>query len=397
MTTRYDIAILGAGPVGMALALMLARLAPDPGRIALFGRGASLASTDLRDPRTLALNEGSRLTLQALHAWPAHHAAIQNIHVSQSGRLGRTLIQHSDFDVPALGYVTHYTSLTDALDAQLNGSGIARHGPVDMANVRQQAGARRGDAQGSQTSPNTHPVDIADMQVRVVIVADGAGGADINREYDQHALLTTARASRPRTGWAWERFRNEGPLAVLPHPAGADRYAIVWCCRPKNAAALQAMSDSNLSNALTQAFGDRLGRLHTEGERHVFPLALKARRSIVQGRLVAVGNAAQSLHPVAGQGLNLGLRDAAQLSQTLAPWLADVQAEAALTQALAQYASRRRVDRGVTGLLTDIMPRAFATGLAPVEHLCGAALLALDVSRTLRGPLARQLLYGSRG
>ncbi|RYF54043.1 MAG: monooxygenase, partial [Comamonadaceae bacterium] len=295
MTSRYDVAIVGAGPVGMALALMLASRVPDPSRIALYGRASVLASTDARDPRTLALNEGSRLALDAMKAWPAHSAPIRNIHVSQSGRLGRTLIQHTDFNVTALGHVAHYTTLTDALDARLRESGISRRDPVKAADIQQ-------DDPGP--AADSHPVRIADTRARLVVVADGAGGADITRQYDQHAVLATARASQPRTAWAWERFRSEGPLAVLPHPAGDDLYAIVWCCRPETANRLQRMAEPEFSRALNDAFGDRLGTLHAQGERHVFPLALKARRQVVQRRLVAIGNAAQSLHPVAGQGLN---------------------------------------------------------------------------------------------
>ena len=389
MTTPYDVAIIGAGPVGMALALMLAQKAPRPDRIALFGRGGAVVPGDARDPRTLALNEGSRLTLAALDAFPVHASPIRTIHVSQSGRLGRTLIEHTDFGVQALGHVTHYASLIDALQARLHDSSISRHDAVKPGDIRQQAAVQS----------VTHPVSLQgshDGQARLVIMADGAGGADITRQYNQHAVLATARASRPRAAWAWERFRSEGPLAVLPHPAGPDLYAIVWCCRPEAAARLQGLPQADFSRALTEAFGDRLGHLEAEGERHVFPLALKARRRVVDRRIVSIGNAAQSLHPVAGQGLNLGLRDASQLSQALAPWLADAENDARLDQALGQYAGNRRVDRAVTGLLTDIMPRVFATGLAPVEHLCGAALLALDVSRTLRAPLAHHLLYGSR-
>lgn len=392
MTTPYDVSIIGAGPVGMALALMLAQKAPHPERIALFGRGGAIVPGDARDPRTLALSEGSRLTLAALGAFPAHATPIRTIHVSQSGRLGRTLIEHTEFDVDALGHVTHYASLVDALEGRLHESGISRQDAVKPGEISQQNAA----------ASLTHPVSLQGTrpgQARLVIMADGAGGAggaDITRQYNQHAVLATARASRPRAAWAWERFRNEGPLAVLPHPASPGLYAIVWCCRPDTAARLQGLSRADFSHALTEAFGDRLGSLAAEGERHVFPLALKARARVVDRRIVSIGNAAQSLHPVAGQGLNLGLRDASQLSQALAPWLADAAQDARLDQALGRYAGNRRVDRAVTGLLTDIMPRVFATGLAPVEHLCGAALLALDVSQTLRAPLARHLLYGSR-
>lgn len=389
MTTPYDVAIIGAGPVGMAFALMLAQKAPHPDRIALFGRGGALVPGDARDPRTLALNQGSHLTLAALGAFPAHASPIRTIHVSQSGRLGRTLIEHTDFNVDALGHVTHYASLIDALEAKVRDAGITRRDALKPGEISQQ----------EVSATLTHPVSLRSPEpahARLVVMADGAGGADITRQYNQHAVLATARASRPRSAWAWERFRSEGPLAVLPHPAGPDLYAIVWCCRPDTAARLQGLSQPEFSRALTEAFGDRLGSLCAEGERHVFPLALKARQRVVDGRIVSIGNAAQSLHPVAGQGLNLGLRDASQLSQALAPWLADPELSLRLDQALTRYAGNRQVDRTVTGLLTDIMPRVFATGLAPVEHLCGAALLALDASRTLRAPLARHLLYGTR-
>jgi len=171
-------------------------------------------------------------------------------------------------------------------------------------------------------------------------------------------------------------------------------YAIVWCCRPDSAEALQRMSPASFARAINTAFGERLGALSLVGERHIFPLSLKARRNVVEGRTVAIGNAAQALHPVAGQGLNLGLRDAVQLAHSLAPWMAD--ANRPVDQALAAYAAHRKLDRLITGGLTDLLPRVFATGLSPVEHACGLSLLGLDVLSPVRTPLARQLLYGTR-
>ena len=387
MTPRYDIAILGSGPVATALALLLAHRSHAPARIALFGH-APQRSGALDDPRTLALNEGSRVSLAALHAWPAHTATIRNIHVSQQGRLGRTHIRHTDFDVPALGYVAAYPALLDALEARRQAAGIVRHDALDFSSITQDAnGVFSSQDTGGGLAPG-QPLS------QVAVLADGAGASDITREYDQSAVLATVRATRPRPDWAYERFRNEGPLAVLPHPGGQDLYAIVWCCRPFTAKTLHGMDAGTFSRALTRAFGDRLGSFSLVGDRHIFPLSLKARRELVAGRIVAIGNAAQALHPVAGQGFNLGLRDAVQLAQSLGPWLANPDTSASAQ--LAQYARQRRVDRLVTGGLTDILPRVFATGLAPVEHACGAALLTMDIMPTLRAPLARQLLYGTR-
>lgn len=378
----YDIAILGAGPVGQALALLLARLAPQPGRIALLQGDAAAPRDPAADPRVLALNHGSRVLLASLQAWPARTADIRHVHVSQRGRLGRTVIDHRDFGVPALGHTVGYAALHARLHERVAASGVTvLSGPP--ARVTAHDGGAVQIQQGDQR-----------IACAVAVQCDGAGGQDVHREYGQHAVLTSARASLPRPGWAWERFTREGPLALLPHPSLPDTYSVVWCCAPARAAELAQAGDEAFSAALTQAFGDRLGRLHSHMPRHVFPLALKARHSQVEGRVATIGNAAQTLHPVAGQGLNLGLRDAARLSQALAAWLAVPSGSPAA--ALSGFAQARRADRLLTAGLTDLMPRLFATGLAPVEHACGLALLALDLAAPLRAPLARHLLQGLR-
>src|SRR5690606_31231768 len=141
------------------------------------------------------------------------------------------------------------------------------------------------------------------------------------RLYGQHALLTNVQASCPRPGWAYERFTRTGPLAALPHPQGPDLYSIVWCCAPQQAERLRGLPAGEFDRLLREQFGDRLGRLHSVSTRTVFPLALHAGPTLINARCIAVGNAAQTLHPVAGQGLNLGLRDVAHLSQSLGRWL----------------------------------------------------------------------------
>lgn len=390
-SSAYDIAILGAGPVGRVLALMLARVAPDPARIALLAGSAPVpvtpaAAVPAADPRVLAMNHGSRVLLESLHAWPERSADIRNIHVSQRGRLGRTLIQHSDFNVPQLGSVVAYSGLYAKLDECVAASGVTvLAGPPAQIGLQDADGVRiqQGDAE---------------ILCGVAVQSDGAGATDVRRDYDQHAVLTTAHATLPRRGWAWERFTSEGPLALLPHPQMPDAYSVVWCSAPDRAAELAALDNTAFSHALTQAFGDRLGRLSSHAPRHVFPLALSARRAQVHGRVAAIGNAAQTLHPVAGQGLNLGLRDAARLAQTLAGWLSHRAANAGANPgpALAEFASARHLDRFITAGLTDFMPRVFATGLAPVEHACGAALLGMDLASPLRAPLAQHLLQGFR-
>lgn len=385
--SAFDIAILGAGPVGRVLALMLARVAPDPARIALLAGAAPAPVTPApavpaADPRVLAMNHGSRVLLESLHAWPDRSADIRNIHVSQRGRLGRTVIQNTDFGVPQLGSVVAYSGLHAKLDECVAACGVTvLTGPAAQVDSQDADGVRI--LQGGET-----------LRCQVAVQSDGAGATDVRRDYGQHAVLTTAQATLPRRGWAWERFTAEGPLALLPHPQTQDAYSVVWCSAPDRAAELAALDNAAFSKALSAAFGDRLGRLSSQAPRHVFPLALAARWAQVQGRVAAIGNAAQTLHPVAGQGLNLGLRDAARLAQALAGWLA--RPEASPTVLLAEFAQARQVDRVITAGLTDLMPRVFATGLAPVEHACGLALLGMDLASPLRAPLAQHLLQGFR-
>lgn len=387
----FDIAILGAGPVGQALALLLARLAARPERIALLGQAEAGAGryAPADDPRVLALNHGSRVLLDSLGAWPARAADILRIHVSQRGRLGRTVISREDFDVPALGCTVAYADLHAALHERVAASGVTLlSGPP--AEVLAQDGAGVEVAQG-QTR----------LHCAMAVRCDGAGGQDVRRDYGQHAVLTRASVSLDRPGWAWERFTREGPLALLPHPLVAGEYSVVWCRAPERAAEMAQAGDEAFSAALTQAFGTRLGRLRSDAPRHVYPLQLKARHAQAQGRVATIGNAAQTLHPVAGQGLNLGLRDAARLALALSSWLAAAHAPSGApadpAALLAGFASARLPDRLITAGLTDLMPRLFATRLPVLEHACGLALLGLDMSASARKPLARHLLQGLRG
>lgn len=405
----YDIAILGAGPVGHVLALLLARHTAQPERIALLAGAAATprpvtpeAQTPAADPRVLAMNHGSRVLLESVHAWPGMAADIRHVHVSQRGRLGSTVIRCDEFDVPRLGSVVAYAELHATLQARVAASGVTvLNGPPAAILGQDDQGVRV--QQGDAT-----------LRCNVAVLSDGGNVAvhrsgdsnnghighhdapanRVQREYSQHAIVTSARATLPRPGWAWERFTREGPLALLPHPLDRQAYSVVWCSAPERATELAQLDDAAFSAALSTAFGTRLGRLSSHAPRHIFPLTLSARRTQVQGRLVAIGNAAQTLHPVAGQGLNLGLRDAAQLAQTLSRWLGDPTANPAA--GLSAFARARQADRWITAGLTDFMPRAFATGLAPVEHACGLGLLALDMAAPVRAPLARHLLQGLR-
>jgi 2-octaprenyl-6-methoxyphenol hydroxylase len=380
----FDLAILGGGPVGSALALLLARLAPQPARIALLQAetASQYGHRPELDPRVLAVNHGSRVLLESLGAWPQQAALIQTIHVSQRGRLGRTVIRHNDFNVPELGCVVRYGQLYEKLAHAVNASGVQVL-IGDGARVIEQDALGVGIEQGSRR-----------LRAKLVIHADGFTGVEPTRQYTQYALLTRARASRPRAGWAFERFTNEGPLAVLPHPEALGEQSIVWCCSPKRATALQVLAPEQFSHALTEMFGSRLGTLTVQGPIACVPLAMTLRPKTIDGRCVAIGNAAQTLHPVAGQGLNLGLRDAATLAIVLRDWFVTPAEPPAV--ALQRYQQLRAPDRQLTVRLNDLLSRVFTTKSPLVEHAAGLALLGMDLLPALRAPLARHLLQGLR-
>ncbi len=387
-TPDFDVVILGAGPAGAALALGLARKARHPERIALLGParppgpapGSGMAATVGVDPRSLALNHGSRSYLESLAAWPAQAADILYVHVSQRHRLGRVVIDHRDLDVPRLGNVVRYDDLLDALHVALERSGITRIEGRGLPRLvgrhvecRYEGGA---------------------VSARLAVQSDGVRPQGLQRHYGQQAVLANVRASRPQPGWAYERFTRTGPLAALPHPQGPDLFSIVWCCPPEQADTLRGIPAPEFDRRLHEHFGERLGRFESVGRRSIFPLSLHAGPSLINDRCIAVGNAAQTLHPVAGQGLNLGLRDVAQLTQSLSPWL--LRPESDPQPYCADFMQRRRTDRWLTMGITDFLPRAFTTGNRLVEHGAGAALLAMDLVPPLRNQLARQLLQGLR-
>jgi 2-octaprenyl-6-methoxyphenol hydroxylase len=197
-------------------------------------------------------------------------------------------------------------------------------------------------------------------------------------------------AERPRHGVAWERFTPEGPLALLPH---SDRYALVWSLRPGGASELLGLSDRDFLSRLRETFGGRLGDFRSVSRRATFPLSLRRGPITPAPRTLAVGNAAQTLHPVAGQGLNLGLRDAWELAQML---LDVSKEEIGSSEFLARYARGRRVDRYAGIGFTDFLVRAFSNSIPPLALIRGAGLAVLDTLPPARRFLARRMIFGAR-
>ncbi|HEU4850681.1 MAG TPA: UbiH/UbiF/VisC/COQ6 family ubiquinone biosynthesis hydroxylase [Telluria sp.] len=378
-TPVYDVAICGAGPVGMALAALLARRGMAPGRIALLD--AKPVEQAVRDPRSIAISHGSRMLLEQAGAWPVPATAIHEIHVSRRGHFGRSLMDRKEHQVDALGYVAQYGDLVRALAAACGRTGIAELRPARVTSAREH---------------DNHVAlaleDGREITARISVQAEGGVFGEQAqrskvRDYGQTALIARVSAARPVAHRAYERFTEEGPLALLPQDApDGFQYALVWCMSPRRAAQVAALDDDAFLAALGEAFGTRLGEFTGASKRIAFPLGLNA--GAADGvRIAAIGNAAQTMHPVAGQGLNLGLRDAAVLARLLA--------RDAGPESLARFAAERRADRDVVIAATDAMARVFA-GRGPAQALLGLSLGVLDAVAPARMLLAELMMFGRR-
>lgn len=355
--------IIGGGPAGMALALALHRGGIASRIVDARPRGAAK-----HDARILALSHGSRLSLEMLGVWQdIPHTAITTIHVSHQGGLGRTIIRAAEENVPALGYVLAAGDLAAALDTAVAAANIAY-------------------------TDNTPAPPHADAPLTIHAegrIDKGGPTAGIRiRDYGQHAVICTARPALPHRGVAWERFTPAGPVALLPC---GDSYAVVLTCPANESNDIAALDDACFLDLLQQRFGPRV-KLTGVSPRLVYPLGLRARQHPVGNREVWIGNAAQTLHPVAGQGFNLALRDIMELADTLTDAMDPGDA-----QLLARYAARRKFDRIGTISFTDSLVRLFSNTIPPLLHARGAGLLALDLLPAARSFLARRMMFGARG
>ena len=409
MTERdVDLAICGAGPVGAALALFLCERGVAPERIALID--ARTAEAAAADDRMIAISHGSATLLARLGAWrpgiEPRATAIATIHVSHRGHFGRTVIDRHDYGVPALGHVVRHGDLTASLEAALGRRGVTIRRPLRVTSI---------DIDGDDLRVVLASDDrTTSLTTRHAIHAegglfDGQQRRAVHRDYRQSAVTTfvtlAERPSAALAATAFERFTDDGPIALLPahepQPDGTTRagFAVVWCGKPDDAARRASLDDAAFVDALHAAFGDRLGRFASPSPRRTYPLGLNAVASPARLRSstaaeFAIGNAAQTLHPVAGQGLNLGLRDAHDLSASLAAALRAGTHDASAL--VAAHVARRRIDRAATVNLTDAMPRVFASASSPLVIGRGLTLALLDVVPPLRGLFARQMMSGRR-
>jgi 2-octaprenyl-6-methoxyphenol hydroxylase len=381
----FDILIVGGGMVGGTLA---AALAGGPWRVGVLeARPYGAPDQPSYDERSTALAYGSRRILEAVGMWPAlvaEAAPITHIHVSDRGYFGAAHVDAQEQGVPALGYVVPNRLVGAALMPLLEGAdGVELISPATV-----EATEDLGDAVEVRVRT---PAGERLLRTHLLVAADGAsspvrealGLPTQTERYAQSAVIANVSVDQPRAGTAYERFTDSGPLALLP--LGGERYSLVWTQHEDAVADVLALDDADFLAALQQRFGWRLGHFVAVGRRVAYPLVMVRAQEAWRGRTVLVGNSLHSLHPVAGQGFNLALRDVAALLDAL-----QEAADPGDPAGLQHYQRLREPDMARVLGFTDLLARLFARKAPMLGHLRAAGLLMADWSAPLNRVLARQ-------
>lgn len=379
MQQSFDIIIVGGGPVGATLALSLAHL---PLRIALIE-----AKQPSNDKRVLALTQVSTQIYTTLGIWPklaAHATPIEHIHVSDRGHFGKTRFHARDVGVAALGYTIALQQLQAALPLPANCELLC---PAQIESIQI-------EPQFATLAVNT-PHDQRLLQAKLVIAADGAESfirqalniPTLTHDYQQHALVAQVHCSKPHHYTAYERFTTNGPLALLP--LTRQQVALVWIGQTECIQHLKNVDEKEFLNALQQTFGYHLGKFVAVETRQSFPLRLVWAKEQIRSRLVIIGNASHSIHPIAAQGFNLGLRDVAMLAQVLQDWPGY---ELGSLKLLQQYIEQRQADQNLTIHTTHSLVQLFSNNLSPLAHARSLGMLALDICPSAKNLLTRRAM-----
>jgi 2-octaprenyl-6-methoxyphenol hydroxylase len=388
-SSAVDVAIVGGGMVGASLALALL----DTGISVLLVEGTAPGSRlqPSFDERTTALGNASRRIFQALGVWDdiaREAAAIRTIHVSEAGRFGFARLRAEEQGIEAFGYVVPNRVIGAALWSRLQ-TGSAAGSLILRMPARPEGVEITPEGVRLDVLPDSGPRER--FSARLVVAADGAHSsvrtaagiaADVE-DYDQVAIVANVAAQTPHDGTAYERFTSSGPLAVLPLHDGS--YGVIWSCRPERASELLALDDARYLQELQERFGWRAGRFVRVGRRASYPLKLTRAVATVGTRTVLIGNAAQALHPVAGQGFNLGLRDAAMLAEVIANANGDVGSP----ELLRRFSQWRASDRSGVVRFTDGLIKLFGETRPGFGWLRNLGLLLFDVTPPAKSALAR--------
>lgn len=399
-STTFDVVIIGAGMAGLSLIHLLAASIKQGLKVALVerfdlpGLADQQSTLDTEKPpsfdgRATALSYGSQQIFSQLGVWPkisAAACAIEHIQVSDQGRFGQTHINNTDASVEALGYIIRNRALGQGLMADL---------PKQVTFLAPESVSTIAISDDQQANLTLATGDV--LNAKLVVMADG-GRSDLanqlgiqqhRQSYNTHALVTSVRIDRSHKHWAYERFTEAGPIALLP--LGKDEFAVVWTLANEVIEEYLAADENTLIGRLQQAFGYRAGRIIAMGERASYPLALVKAQEQIRPHVVLLGNAAHSLHPVAGQGFNLALRDAAALAEHINNAYVAGQ-HIGLWPVVQRYYQQQKTDQRNTILASDLLPRLFSQKHKAIRLSRDMGLLALALSPTMRKLFARQAM-----
>lgn len=386
-----SVIIVGGGMTGATLALAISKLTEGQLPVHLVEAVAPQVSDHPGfDARAIALAQGTCQQLARVGIWQAiadRATAINTVHVSDRGHAGFVTLDAQDYRIDALGHVVELHDVGLRLFRLLQDApGVTLHCPARVASfIRSQESV-------SVTLDNGDTLD-----GQLLVAADGSRSALATQcgvewhqqPYGQAAVIANVSTAVAHQGRAFERFTEFGPLAMLPMSDG--RSSLVWCHALDNIDEVMTWSDARFCDELQNAFGWRLGRITHAGQRAAYPLALTTASQSISHRLALVGNAAQTLHPIAGQGFNLGLRDVMSLAETLALAWRD-QNDYGAYAILSQYQKRRQTDKEATIGVTDGLVHLFANRWAPLVAGRNAGLMAMELFIPARNVLAQRTL-----
>ena len=386
-----SVIIVGGGMTGATLALAISHLTQGQLPVHLVEAVAPEASNHPGfDARAIALAQGTCQQLSRIGIWQAiadRATAIGTVHVSDRGHAGFVTLEAQDYRIDALGQVVELHDVGLRLFRLLQDApGVTLHCPARVASVS------RSDASVSVTLESGTV-----LEGQLLVAADGSRsslgtqcGVEWRQQpYGQVAVIANVATAADHNGRAFERFTQHGPLAMLPMSDG--RCSLVWCHPQDKAEEVKAWSDERFCTELQIAFGWRLGRITHAGKRTVYPLSLTTASQSVSHRLALVGNAAQTLHPIAGQGFNLGLRDVMSLAESLAQAWGE-QKDCGAYSVLSHYQKRRQADKEATIGVTDGLVHLFANRWAPLVAGRNLGLMAMELFIPARDVLAQRTL-----
>lgn len=398
---HYDIVVIGGGMVGSSFALMLARMCASNNFSMLIIEASAFTDAanghNSFDSRSTALSFGSSNILRDAGLWDslsALAAPIQSIAVSDKGRFGRTELSSADYGIDALGYVVENRDIGRVTQTALSENEVIDHLSTAKVTVLSPT------ASGMNISVSKNGQDYA-VTASLAVLADGGRSAlceqlGITRdkkEYEQHALIANIAFENPHNNRAFERFTDTGPLAVLPlnQQEGVNRASLVWTVLAEQVSEYKALPESELLGILQERFGDRLGAITKIGELVHYPLTLVTSREQIRPGLVLLGNVAHTLHPVAGQGLNLALRDADALAQILAKAV-EANSSVGAMQTLQKYVDAQALDQRKSIAATDGLTQLFSNNDLVKMWMRKFGLISLELVPTAKQTFAKHAM-----